>query len=80
MNNVEWHPIKIVWDDEWEKGHWEGHLPKLYQRVLVTTKENSLFGRMIEIDMLIEQGEPHTFENNIYDVIAWEELTEPYKE
>lgn len=74
MTEVEWHPIRIVENEEGNT-EWEGRMPEPYVPVLVT----SSYGE-IGIDELIDDWDEYRFDTLICDVIAWAELPDPYKE
>ena len=73
MTEVEWHPIRIV-ENEDGNVEWEGHMPEPFVPVLVTSSDGE-----IGIDELIDEWDEYHFDNLICDVIAWAELPEPYK-
>lgn len=74
LTTIEWHKINYM---KFESGNnfWIGQLPDEENPVLVTTSEG-----FVMVDELIGDENSVWFNNCAYDVIAWANFPDPYRE
>lgn len=74
LTTIEWHKISHE-KDEIGNSFWMGWLPDEENPVLVTTSEG-----FVMVDELIGDENSVWFDNCVFDVIAWAEFPDPYRE